>query len=524
MKSLLLFLFCSLLLFSCKKNNDNLPPPAPEPATPKVPILVTNPVDSLTLFSVKISGKLTDTGGSKVTEIGFVVDTLPLPTTTRNANKFKKQPDNNGEFSSKIIEIPASKNWYVRAYAINAQGVGYGNEITFKSLQDRVFLGSVVLNTQQEVNAFGANEYTTITGGITISGPMTDLKPLRTLVIIGSGMNINSTQLTDLTGLENLEIIGNRIPHSFRIERNQSLKNFVGLKNLKIVSGDFYIINNDALVDLTGLESFTTSATLEFRIDNCDQLTSINGVEKMQAILGGIMIKDNPLLKDLSAWNNLETVSGRISIINNSSLQILDGFEKVKSAEGLELVNNRLLIGLKGIRNIQNVNVMILDNNDALTDFSGFHNLATAVHINIKNNDILSNLEGFKNLQSLQSQLVIENNPALTNLKGFSRLKSLGRLELHFNNSLLNLDGLDSLTSIRHTGYSIGISSNRQLQNLNGLKSVTTAAGSIQIEANPSLIDFCGLKPLFMAGYNDWFSAQRNSANPTKTDIMTLCP
>lgn len=358
MKPKLLFLLAVLVFSGCQKKDSLVPPPVTPPANPdtlRVPKLSTNPATKLSLYSVVLGGVLNDTGSSRVIEAGLVIDTVSSPTTTKNVNKFIRQPNNNGEFSTTVIDLPAGKTWYVRAYGQNAQGVGYGNEVTFTSLQEKVYIGDVTLLSQQDVNSFGANNYTTIRGSLYISGAVTDLSPLKSLAIITSGFEVKNTQLVNFNGLGNLEVIGNEFIRSFEVKYNPLLKNFEGLKSLKVVNGDFYVLNNAALENMAGLESFNTSAYFEFRIDGCDNLTSLTGLENMQVIHGSIMLKDNPRLNDVKAWRNLSIVSDRIRIINNASLQNVDCFEKIKKLRGVEIINNPVLSNINGLRNLDTV-------------------------------------------------------------------------------------------------------------------------------------------------------------------------
>jgi hypothetical protein len=509
---------------SCKKNDDQISPP-PTPA-PKVPIVLTNPVSDLSLFSVTFNGKIVDTGGSRIIEVGFVVDTVPNPTTTKNFDKFIRQANSNGEFTAIIIHVPADKNWYIKAYAINNQGTGYGKEINFKSLPEKPYWGLVTLTNQQEVNAFGANNYTTIYGSIFISGTVTDLTPLQSIVSIGSGLEIVNTQLSNLNGLHNLEMIGRDFVAFFKIERNHSLTNMVGLTKLKIVNGDFMIYNNDGLINLVGLNNFTTSANFDFRIDGCDQLTSITGLEKMQHIYGGIVLKDNPLLNNLDAWNNLNLVLERISVINNSSLQRINCFANLKKIQGIELLDNPVLFDIGGLRNLDTIEQVIrIENNAILSDLSAFSNIITTEQVMIKYNNNLQSIEGLNNLQTTKDGVEIAYNPVLTNLQGLRRFKSTRRLMIVSNNSLINLNGLDSLNALTG-GYTaeLNIAWNPQLQNLDALQKLTTVNGSVQIFSNTTLSNFCGLKPLFVAGYNNFFSVQNNAINPTPAQIISGCP
>ncbi len=524
MKTILIIILFSVAYFSCTKTNEPGTSPSPAP-TPQLPKLVTNAPTDLTVFSVLLSGRLVDTGSSKLTEWGIVVDTLPMPTTGRNLNKFIRPAISNGNFSVNIIAIPSNKNWYVRAYGINAQGTGYGEEIRFSSLPEKVYFGNVTLSSQQDVITFGANNYTTIRGSLYIDGPVNDLSPLSSLAIVGNGFEVKNSNLQNFLGLEKLEIVGIDFIHMFRIENNPLLRNFSGMKSLKMVNGDFYIINNDALQNFTGLEKFVTSANFEFRIASCDALTSFTGLENMQSILGRVMIIDNPLLSDISAWSNLSTIKERLSFVNNASLQKLDGLEKLTRLEGIELVNNPMLTDINGLRNLDTITEFInIDNNDALTNLTAFNKINKLQYLLISNNALISNLEGFKNLQLLQHTLHIENNSSLSNLQGLRRLKEMGKLEVYSNSSLLNLAGLDSLTTINNDVISINIAFNNQIQSLDGLQKAVNVYGSIQIFTNPALVNYCGLKPLFLAGYSQYFSAQNNGANPTQTQIISSCP
>lgn len=524
MKRVLYFLISISLIYSCKKNPGEVPPPTSP--VPKIPIVLTNPVSNISLFSVTFSGKVVDTGDSKPIEVGFVADTLPNPSTTKNLNKFIGQADNNGIFSATIINIPADKPWYVKAYAINNQGTGYGNEITFRSLPEKAFWGNVNLTTQQEVNDFGANNYTKIHGSVFISGSITDLSPLQSIVMIGNGFEINNTGLTSLNGLHNLEMVGFDFIHNFRIKGNHLLTNLTGLSKLKIVNGTFEIIDDDGLINLTGLDNFTTQGNFEFRIDGCANLISITGLEKMKEIYGDILIKDNPLLNNLDAWNNLTLVSHDITILNNTSLQRVNCFTKLKWINGIRIVDNPSLLEINGFINLDTILETIqIRNNPLLTNISSLSNITTTDYIQIENNLSLQDIEGLRNIQSVTRVLNLTNNPSITNLQGLRRLKYAANLSIANLSQLINLAGLDSLTTL--TGIFpayLTIANNTQLQNLDALKKLTTVNGTISISGNLALSNFCGLKQLFLSGYNNTFTVGNNAVNPTPSQIVSSCP
>ena len=511
-----------MFLISCKKQDvpDN---PVTPPTHSKVPKLSTKPISDLTLYSVIVGGCIIDTVGSNLTEQGVVVGTSSLPTLSNNLYKFSLKVDSLGNFGTTIINIPANTTYYLRAYGINAQGIGYGNEISFTSLNEKVYNGDVTIYTQQELNNFGANNYTTIKGSLYLWGGVTDLTPLNSLVIIGNGFEVRNTSLIDFTGLENLEIAGNDLIHSVRIENNQSLKNFLGLKKLKITQGYFYVLNNDALVDLKGLDSYTTCANGEFRIQDCDNLQSITGLENMLYIYGSIYLINNLLLNDLTAWKNLEKISGRIYVVNNKSLTSINGFDNINQIEDLDLLDNPILTDLKGLRNINSIEGINIRNNNLLSDLSSFNKITSVQYLTIESSNSVTDLKGFCNLQNIGVKLNIYRNPKLIDLTGLEKLNSLSHLYIHSNDSLLSLKGLNNLNKIINNSYSITIGNNKNLKSLYGLNNLSQVNGYIQIFNNALLTDFCPLKLLFTKGNNSDLNFSNNAINPSRDEIIKNC-
>lgn len=529
MKRKCLILFsCILFLINCKKHDDvpnNPVTPTTNPTVEsKVPKLSTKPISELTLYSVTVGGCIIDTVGSNLTEQGVVVGTSSLPTLSNNLNKFSLKVDILGNFGTTIVNIPANTTYYLRAYGINTQGVGYGNEISFTSLKEKVYNGNVTIYTQQELNEFGANNYTTIKGSLYIWGGVTDLTPLNSLVIIGNGFEVKNTSLIDFKGLENLEIVGVDFIHSVRIENNQSLKNFLGLNKLKITQGYFYVLNNDALVDLKGLDSYTTCANGEFRIQDCDNLQSITGLENMQYIYGSIYLMNNRLLNDLTAWKNLKKISEGIYVINNKSLTSINGFDNINQVEGIDLIDNPILTDLKGFHNISSIKGINIRNNNLLSDLSSFNKITSVQYLSIESSNSITDLKGFCNLQDIGVELHIYHNPKLIDLTGLEKLNSLNRLYIHSNESLLSLKGLNNLNKIITNSYSITIGYNKNLKSLIGLNNLSQVDGYIQIFNNALLTDFCPLKFLFTKGNNSDLNFSNNAINPSRDEIINNCP
>lgn len=115
-----------VIIAGCTKgpsnNNDN------ENTTVTVPVVETSSVTDITETNAIGGGRVTSDGGSPVTERGvcWAVGTNP---TINDSHAISSS--NTGAFSCQITNLVPNTTYYVRAYAINNEGVGYGNQIGF---------------------------------------------------------------------------------------------------------------------------------------------------------------------------------------------------------------------------------------------------------------------------------------------------------------------------------------------------------------------------------------------------------
>lgn len=94
-----------------------------------VPTLSSSSIINIKSTSAQGGGTITSNGGSTVTQRGVVWGTSPSPTislTTKTSDG-----NGNGSFSSNIPSLVLNITYYVRAFATNSIGTGYGNEISF---------------------------------------------------------------------------------------------------------------------------------------------------------------------------------------------------------------------------------------------------------------------------------------------------------------------------------------------------------------------------------------------------------
>lgn len=178
----LVFLVLIPILHSCKKQ--------------EVPIITTSNVTNITATSATCGGNITDEGSSTVVARGVCWSTGITPTdldskTTDGAGA--------GSFISNLTDLNRGTIYFVRAYATNNAGTGYGNEISFPtnpfelatlttsttvSLTENIAIsgGNITSDGGSPITARGVcwstTPYPTITGPHTIDGNGTGASPV----------------------------------------------------------------------------------------------------------------------------------------------------------------------------------------------------------------------------------------------------------------------------------------------------------------------------------------------------------
>ena len=95
-----------------------------------IPILTTNTVTGITQTSAVSGGNITDNGGVSITVRGVCWSTHAAPTLSDNTTN---EGTGDGQFISIITGLTGNTRYYVRAYATNSEGTGYGQEVPFTS-------------------------------------------------------------------------------------------------------------------------------------------------------------------------------------------------------------------------------------------------------------------------------------------------------------------------------------------------------------------------------------------------------
>jgi hypothetical protein len=131
-----------------------------------VPVLTTSAITAITRTTASSGGTIVTNGGEPITASGICWSTSHDPVRTGDHSTGNS---NDGSFEANLQELLPNSRYYVRAYATNSMGTGYGNELSF--LTSRVQVASLTTNSATSITSSTAISGGNITddGGATIT-------------------------------------------------------------------------------------------------------------------------------------------------------------------------------------------------------------------------------------------------------------------------------------------------------------------------------------------------------------------
>lgn len=159
----LMLTFAVVIAAGCTKdpnnNGDN------GETTVTIPSVETSTVSEITETNAIGGGMVTSNGGSSVTECGVCWNTETNPTVD---DSHVVSSSNTNTFSCQITNLVPKTTYYVRAYAINDKGVGYGNQVSFITLSGNGSEPNAIPEVETS-NVIGITETSAIGSGVVIS-------------------------------------------------------------------------------------------------------------------------------------------------------------------------------------------------------------------------------------------------------------------------------------------------------------------------------------------------------------------
>lgn len=117
------------------------------------------PVDS-TALSIMVKASILSSGETEISEYGFCWSAESQMPTTAHMKQVVTEKDNNNVFSLNIADLRPETTYYIRAYAINGQGNGYGDVLKYTTRK-----GLTVTTLHAEVTGTMVVVYGVVTPG-----------------------------------------------------------------------------------------------------------------------------------------------------------------------------------------------------------------------------------------------------------------------------------------------------------------------------------------------------------------------
>jgi uncharacterized protein (TIGR02145 family) len=95
------------------------------------PVVTTGSVTDITINSAKVAGEVIRDGGEEVTRRGLCYGKMPYPTLD---DDWIDGGDGTGAFTSSLSDLEFNTTYFLRAFATNSEGTGYGNQVHFRTL------------------------------------------------------------------------------------------------------------------------------------------------------------------------------------------------------------------------------------------------------------------------------------------------------------------------------------------------------------------------------------------------------
>ena len=251
---------------------------------------------------------------------------------------------------------------------------------------------------------------------------LTTIRFLQGLSNLSSDLNVSNNNLTNLIGLENLNISGNIYIN------NNNLNDITSINNLTTINGVFDISNNQSLNNLTGIENINIISG-NILIDDPSQYNIKPDVssafceavanDAFQVIIkeSGRIIDVNEICSTTDEW--LSYFFENNILLDNLTLEDWNTKNITIDLSNNEIIDQDLPQSLISINNLYNFNL----GNNNLTHIDFIGNVESVNNLNLESN-LLQNVNGLSNLNTVNESLNLQGNLELTDITGLGNLNN----------------------------------------------------------------------------------------------------
>ncbi len=130
MKRICIVILCALSLIACKPELEK-------------PTVVTREIVSIADSAATVACSVTDDGGSEITSRGVCWSTSVNPTIEKD--NVVESGSGIGDYEVVMLNLEPETDYYVKAFAVNSEGVSYGEEKSFTTLiKENVFADKII--------------------------------------------------------------------------------------------------------------------------------------------------------------------------------------------------------------------------------------------------------------------------------------------------------------------------------------------------------------------------------------------
>ncbi|MFZ4707458.1 MAG: FISUMP domain-containing protein [Bacteroidales bacterium] len=169
-----------------------------------LPSVTTSPVIDITQTTATSGGDVTSDGGATISERGVCWSTMSNPTTD---DFYTTDGSGTGSFISYLNGLTPNTPYYIKAYATNSEGIGYGNEIMFttgQSVTTPIVITAEVTSITQTTATSGGEVVYDGGSGVTARGVCWNITPNPTTTgnhtTDGTGTGLFISNMTGLSG------------------------------------------------------------------------------------------------------------------------------------------------------------------------------------------------------------------------------------------------------------------------------------------------------------------------------------